>query len=263
MPGYDDLMIRVFSWALFPALLFVPTTSAVSSGAGAPETLPPVNQIVDRMQQHDAAQAVELKTYEAVRHYHVQYKGYAATLAADMEVEVNFDSASGKSFRILSQSGSKLLCDKVLKKAVSSEEEASHDKSATALSPANYRFEVVGTELLNGRPSYILHVQPLTEGKFLYRGKVWVDAADYAVAKIEVEPAKNPSFWISSTHIVSTNAEDRGVWLPEMNRSESKIRIGGTAVLTIDYGTYRIGLANQHTSASIHIAGPAVTEAAF
>jgi hypothetical protein len=28
--------------------------------------------------------------------------------------------------------------------------------------------------------------------------------------------------------------------LPEKNRSETKVRIGGTAVLTIDYGIYQI-----------------------
>jgi hypothetical protein len=28
--------------------------------------------------------------------------------------------------------------------------------------------------------------------------------------------------------------------LPEKNRSETKVRIGGTAMLTIDYGSYQI-----------------------
>ncbi|HKO10867.1 MAG TPA: hypothetical protein VJV22_02785, partial [Acidobacteriaceae bacterium] len=121
----------------------------------------------------------------------------------------------------------------------------SRDRQSTALTPANYRFRVIGTEQLHGRPSYILHVQPLRDGKFLYRGNVWVDAAQYAVEKIEVEPAKNPSFWITSTQIENTNAETDGIWLPQTNRSASKIRLGGTAVLTIDYGAYHIALTGQ------------------
>jgi hypothetical protein len=37
-----------------------------------------------------------------------------------------------------------------------------------------------------------------------------------------------------------------GFWLPERNRSETKVRIGGTAVFTIDYGTYRTESAAAH-----------------
>lgn len=202
-----------------------------------------VEQIVDRMQQRDASQSKELKHYEAVRHYEVQYKGFGTHLAAAMDVDLNYDSATGKSFRIVSQSGSKLLCDKVLKRAVESEQEASKDKSSTALNPTNYRFELAGTEWFDGHPAYVLEVDPVRKSKFLYRGKVFVDAGDFAVTKIEVEPAQNPSFWISSSHIENTNEKTDGVWLPEKNRSESKIRVGGTAVLTIDYGTYHVTLA--------------------
>ena len=88
------------------------------------------------MQQHELDQGKKLKHYQATRHYQVQYKGYATTLAAKMDVQVDFDDASGKSFRILSQSGSKLLCDKVLKRAVESEKEASQDRKSTALTAA-------------------------------------------------------------------------------------------------------------------------------
>jgi hypothetical protein len=60
------------------------------------------------------------------------------------------------------------------------------------------------------------------------------------VVKIEAEPAKNPSFWIAHTQISHSYAKTGGFWLPAQNRSESKVRIGGTAVLTIDYGTYQV-----------------------
>jgi hypothetical protein len=157
-----------------------------------------------------------------------------------MDVEVNYDAATGKSFRIVSRSGSKLLCDKVLKRAVESEKEASLDKGSSALTETNYRFNLAGNESLGGRPAYILDVEPLTASKFLYRGKIWVDAADFAVVKMETEPAKSPSFWISRTLIQYSSAKTDGFWLPQQVRSETRVRIGGTAVLTIDYGSYQI-----------------------
>jgi outer membrane lipoprotein-sorting protein len=227
---------------LFSAIFFVlPTLAAAQAQAPLP-----VEQIVDRIQQHEANQSKLLKHYEALRHYQVQYKGLTH-LAAKMDVSIVYDSSTGKNLRILSQSGSKLLCDKVLKRAVESEGEASKDRAATALNATNYRFEFAGTESVGGRQTYLLQVNPLKKSKFLYRGKVWVDADDYAVTKIEVRPAQNPSFWITSTQIENTNEKISGVWLPQKNRSESRIRLGGTAVLTIDYGTYSVTLA-EHQS---------------
>jgi hypothetical protein len=225
-------------WAM--ALILVARgVCAENAETGSPSGLSAA-QIVERMQSHNQAQTEELKYYQSLRHYQVEYRGFSTTIAARMDVEVNYDSASGKIFRIVSESGSKFLCEKVLKRAVDSEKEASQDKGSTALTEANYKFHLVGSENLEGRPAYILDVDPLTASKFLYRGKIWVDAADFAVAKIQVEPAKNPSFWIARTLIRQSFAKNSSFWLPEQNRSETKVRIGGTAVLTIDYGHYKV-----------------------
>jgi hypothetical protein len=207
-------------------------------------------EIVEHMLRHNRMQADELKHYQGMRHYQVQYKGFSANLVGKLDVSVTFDAATGKSFRIVSQSGSKVLCDKVLKKAVDSELEASHDQAATAVTPDNYKFQLAGAENLEGRPTYILDVEPVRDSKFLYRGKIWVDAADFAIVKVKAEPAKNPSFWISRPQITYTSAKTGAFWLPEFNRSETKVRVGGTAVFTIDYGTYQIDSAVPDLSAS-------------
>ena len=207
-------------------------------------------QIVQGMQQHDREQTKAIERYQAVRHYTVEYRGFARSIKAQMEVEVDYEAASGKSFQIISQSGSGVLCQRVLKRAVESEREASLNKATTQLTPANYGFRILGTGSVNNRPAYILGVEPLTPNKFLYKGNVWVDAADFAVAKMEVQPAKNPSFWISQTLIHHTNGIANGFWLPEQNRSETRVRIGGTAVLTIDYGTYQIVSQNASMSST-------------
>ena len=197
------------------------------------------DQIVSQMQRHNQMRADDLKHYQSIRHYEVRYKGLAK-LGASMVVEANYDAASGKSFRIVSQSGSGLLVDKVLKRLIETETEAGTDQKSTALTPANYKFRLDGIDSVAGRPAYVLDVDPLVPTKLLYRGKIWVDVADFAVAKIEAAPAKNPSFWISSTAIHHQYSKTAGFWLPEQNRSETKVRLGGTAVLTIDYGTYQV-----------------------
>jgi len=110
----------------------------------------------------------------------------------------------------------------------------------TALTPVNYTFALLGEEVVDGRQCYLLHVEPRVASKFLYRGTACVDAEDYAVVQIEAEPAQNPSFWIRKTDIHHTYSKTGQFWLPQHNRSESAVRLGGTAVLTIDYGPYHV-----------------------
>jgi hypothetical protein len=197
-------------------------------------------QIVQQMQRYNESRLEELRHYTGVRDYEVTYKGFGARLDAKMEVEVAYDAQSGKTFRIVSQSGSKLLIDKVLKRLIETEKDAAGDQSSSALSPSNYRFSLVGTEAVNGRQAYILGVEPLTSSKLLYRGRIWVDCADFAVVKIDAEPAHNPSAWIAGIRIHHTYSKTSGFWLPAENRSESKVRLGGTAVLTIGYSAYQV-----------------------
>jgi hypothetical protein len=235
LPGVTLLLAAstVFPQAALPP---PPTTAALTSAqAGLTST-----QIVDEVARHNLARADGLKHYQSLRHYEVEYKGYSAKIDAKLVVEADYDAVSGKSFRIVSQSGSTLLVDKVLKRLLDSEKDADHDKNSNALTPANYKFRLTGIENVGNRPAYVLEVEPLVDSKYLYRGKIWVDAADFAVAKIEAEPAKNPSFWISSTAINHQYTKTDGFWLPAQNRSETKVRVGGTAVLTIDYGTYQV-----------------------
>jgi hypothetical protein len=224
---------------LAAVVLFAMPGAQARDGDSLPSAQPSLAQIVAGIQARSRNQNQTLKQYHALRSYAVEYHGLGA-LSARMEVEVTYDAAHGKRFRIVSQSGNMLLRDAVLKRAVSSEQEASKEKGATDLSPANYRFRLVGTDSINGRPAYVLDVEPLKPEKFLYRGEVWVDAGNFGVMKIQAAPAKNPSFWISKTTIWVTNELTHGFWLPEQTRSETAVRMGGTATLTIDYGSYHI-----------------------
>ena len=225
---------------LFLAIVFVFLAGGArpaNTQAAAPAPLTAA-QIVDEMQRRNLARTEALKEAHSVRHYQVEYRGFSKVIDANMEVAYHYDAASGKSFRIVSQSGSKMFCEKVLKRAVESEKEASQDKTATALTAVNYRFHLVGSENVGGRPTYLLEVEPISPSKFLIRGKIWVDAEDYALVRVDAEPAKSPSFWIARTLIRQSFTKTGDFWLPERNRSETKVWIGGTAVLTIDYGTY-------------------------
>ncbi len=71
-----------------------------------------------------------------------------------------------------------------------------------------------GYESGSSGATYVLKVEPLTKDKFLYRGRIWVDAEDFAVVRLEAEPAKNPSFWIKNTAVEQVYAKVNDFWLP-------------------------------------------------
>lgn len=65
-----------------------------------------------------------------------------------------------------------------------------------------------------------------------------MDGDDYAVVRIEAQPSENPSFWIRDTQIQHIYEKQGHYWLPKHNVSVTKVRMGGTATLTIDYENY-------------------------
>jgi hypothetical protein len=225
--------------ALWPALLPVQGQSSRRSGQFTGAGLAS-GQIVERMVEHNLKRSEELRGYSDERHYTVTYDGILKKVTAAMVVEATYDAPSTKRFQILSSTGPKVLINRVLKKLLESEKEAAQNPGRTALTPANYTFTLLGTREIAGRRCYVFDVDPKRDDTFLYRGKVYVDSEDFAVTQIEAEPAKNPSFWIRKTQIDHVYKKTGQFWLPERNRSESKLRIGGTAVLTIDYGEYHV-----------------------
>lgn len=212
------------------------------TAAAAPNTpaqaQPTASQIVQKMDRQNRLRAEDLESYTDVRHYSVSYHGFPVDLSATMVVEASYHAPRTKSFRILSTKGPRLLIDHVLKRLLAAEQEAALHPAESSISPANYTFTLLGTQTLDGRPCYILQADPKSTSRLLFRGKIWVDAAEFAVAQVEAEPARSPSVWIRDTHIHHVYAATGPFWLPHSDRSVTQVRFGGTAVLTIDYGVY-------------------------
>ena len=218
--------------------------TASTAGGGALEQPPPAmtaQHVIELLVSRNAGRAEALKGYRASRTYKLDYKGFPGSKSAEMRVEVSFAQGTPKQFRIVSESGSSLLINRVLKKLIEGEREASEQSlQRTAVSPENYAFTLDRTELVAGRLCYVMNVEPRRRDKFLYKGKIWIDAQDFAVARIEAQPAKNPSFWIKKTDITHQYRKVGDFWLPAGNHSESSTRLGGHAVLTIEYTDYEI-----------------------
>ena len=202
----------------------------------------PLQQVVANLEARNAQRTTALTEFQGDRVYRMQYRGFPGNRDAEMLVRVTFHAPNDKEFKIISESGSHFIIDHVFNKLIESEEEFSRtdNRQQNSLTRANYDFELAGFEDSPEGGTYILNLLPKTKNKFLYRGKIWVDAKDFAVTRIEGEPAKNPSMWIKKTSIAHRYTKVDGFWLPAENHTESQIRLGGTATLSIEYQNYKI-----------------------
>ena len=201
-----------------------------------------VDQVVNNLVRKDEERAQALRHYESIRVYRLSYRGFPGDRDAEMTVKATYDSPSTKNFRVISQAGSKLIVDRVFKRLLESEKEAAEPEMhvRTLLNRANYDISLVGYEPSDKGSQYVLAVYPKTKSKYLYRGKVWVDGTDFAVTRIDAEPAQNPSFWTKKNEIHHEYMKVQDFWLPRRNESVSYIRLGGRATLTIEYDNYRV-----------------------
>ncbi|MBI3475105.1 MAG: hypothetical protein HY010_05195 [Acidobacteria bacterium] len=200
------------------------------------------DQVVANMVRRNLERAQALGSYKGTRVYRLDYRGFPSSRSAEITVEVVFRSPSTKEFKIRSETGSHFLVEKVFRRMLQSEQDAltAENQSRVALNNDNYQFALAGVEVLPTGPSYILSVEPRTNNKLLYRGRIWVDAEDFAVVRIDAAPAKNPSFWTKDTTIQQVYGKVGNFWLPLSNRSTSTIRLGGHASFSIDYRDYQI-----------------------
>jgi outer membrane lipoprotein-sorting protein len=221
---------------------------AQESNASAPLT---AEEVMQRVVAMNELRAKALENYSSIRSYHLECHCLSHK-KADMVIRVDYQAPNKKEFTILSESGSGTVRNKVFKKLLEAEQESLREENQqrSAVSLENYTFQLSDYQKTDADEFYVLEAQPRGKNKFLFRGRIWVDAKEFAVTRVEGQPAVNPSWWTLKTDFKRSYQKIGAFWLPESNESETKVRIFGTAVLTITYGDYQIRQAPDVNIAS-------------
>jgi hypothetical protein len=206
------------------------------------------DDIVRQMVIRNRARVLALVSFEGRRYYTLDYSGFPGKRHAEMVVDVTYRAPGTKEFTVISQSGSGWLVDHVLKRLLESEREGARDHESIEINSENYDFSLLDSYTSPAGSGYVLSVEPKKKNKYVYRGKIWVDRIDFAVTRIEAEPAVNPSFWTKKSEFHHTYTKVGEFWLPLENYSISSLRLGGRAVLTIKYTDYHITQARRPSS---------------
>lgn len=257
-----SLVVLLCALCAAPAFWIVPAIAAPQSDSPAVDAQKApltVDEVVSRMEQRNHEREQALRKFVGTRVYTLKYTGFFGTREAAMTVSLSYSAPSDKQFTIVSESGTKFIVDHVLKGLLQGEKEAAlpENQQKTALTRNNYDFAIAGFDASQNPPQYILTVTPKHDYKFLYRGKIWVDGKDFAVTHIEAEPAKSPSFWVKKSDVNHRYEKVDQFWLPAENKTDSLVRLGGHAVLSIEYQSYKITDPATPAEADAHSASPA------
>ena len=209
--------------------------------AQEPPTLYAVDAIT-KLADHDSQREKFGRGYTGTRRYVLE--NHRLNKRAEMLVSVKCDPDGTKHFEVVSEEGWKPANKRVLWKMLESEKEASlpQRRPMTSLTLDNYRFQMLGRDLIEARPTYILQVLPKREDKYLFEGRIWVDAEDFAVVRVEGKPAKNAPFWIRSVNFVQKYQKSGTFWFPLSTESVSEARLFGTTRVTITYFDYQLNV---------------------
>ncbi len=179
--------------------------------------------------------ATQVTNHERVRPYTVlrEYRLSSEKQSdAESEVvaEVNFMPPGKKDYSIQNTVGNG-RGEKVVRRVLDHEAEMAGEWTQTAITEANYTFELLGREPVAGQNCYILQLTPKRDSRDLLKGKAWVDPSTYQIVRIEGEPARTPSWWVKSVKIVLQFADVRGMWMQTSAHADADVRLFGRHTL--------------------------------
>jgi outer membrane lipoprotein-sorting protein len=209
------------------------------------------DQVIDRLAEMNQVRAKALESYSSVRSYHLECH-CVSHKTADMVVRADYQAPNQKVFTIISETGSGTVRNRAFRKLLEAEQESMQEENQqrSAITPENYTFRLSEYQKTDTDEFYVLEAQPRTKNRFLFKGRIWVDAKDFAITRVEGEPAANPSWWTVKTDFKRRYQKIGDFWLPESNESETKVRVFGTAFLTIEYHDYQITTAGATVASS-------------
>lgn len=194
--------------------------------------------IIAKMLEQNRARSERLQRYSSVRIYEV--RNLQGKLAAQTVVQVDYEAPDKKTFNKTSEKGSGIVRHLVFDHLIQSEGETSSGREHhdSAITEANYAFTLAGEEDLGAYHCFVLTATPKRKDKYLFEGKIWIDAVDFAIVKIAGHPAKKPSFWISRADFVREYQRIDGFWLPSKDETLVEVKMYGRKVFTVDHQNY-------------------------
>ncbi|MBI1353641.1 MAG: hypothetical protein GC160_04790 [Acidobacteria bacterium] len=213
-----------------------PGVPAMESGEGDDRVVRIVAGMVARNEQR----LEDLREYTARRRYQASNERFGQ--CATVEVLERYEYPGRKRLEIEREEGSDYIRKKVIQRLLDSEMESSEDdrRDQTQITPRYYTFALLGEIERKGRATYVIEIEPREKKELLIRGRIWVDAEELAIVRMEGSPVKKPSFWVTHAEVVREYEKHGPFWLPSSMESTSQILLAGPSRLRVEYSDYEI-----------------------
>ena len=223
-------------------LIFASMLLCAARALAAQGSTPTADEVVANMYAHDTQREAASGGYTGSREYVLENQKFQKR--ARMVAQVTCDPTGTKHFEVKSEDGWKSASKHVLRPMLATESDSSRPdtRPRNRVTADNYTFQMINIEPLDGRTAYVIQAIPKREDKSLFRGRIWVDTEDYALARVEGEPAKNPSFWTRKVQFVQHYHKAGAYWFPAETTSITEARIFGTTDVSIRYFDYKPAL---------------------
>lgn len=169
---------------------------------------------------------------------------------ATMTARDSYTSGAGKTYTILSQSGSALVQKFGLHPLLQNEEQINQPANVAHswFTSANYEMKLKpgGVQRVNGRGCYALAITPKRRALNMIDGTLWVDVKDGSIVQIEGVASKSPSPFAGTTHMMREYINIDGYPMATHARAESSSLLFGKTVVLIDYSDYHLRVRNRH-----------------
>jgi hypothetical protein len=227
---------EIFAMALLACLSAPGVRAADATG----KVLLSAEEIFARLEKQNLIRAEKLHSYSAVRRYSVFERNKPSD--AEMTVTMEFESPSTKTFRVISKKGLGWVHGIVFRRLMRTEQETASGeaKLRSAITSSNYDVELGGETPCFNRSCYVLRLHPKRRDKFLVEGEMWVDKEDFAVVRLEGEPSKSFSFWVTRAHLIRDYQKLGDFWLPLRDETQVHVRIAGDYFFRIEHTNYHL-----------------------
>ena len=218
--------------------------------AAAPGQTPSESEIIQSVDRAVTARIHGIAAYTVTEHYAVFRNQDENHPVAEMTVRTTYRRETGKSYAILSESGSSVIRKFVLNTILENEKRINEPgiREGSWIVSANYEMKLkqAGTARIDGRDCYVLAITPKRKAPYLLEGTIWVDSSDGTIVRIEGESSKSPSVFTGPTQMSRQYANIDGFAEATHARAESNSSFFGKTTVKIDYSGYRIELAQDH-----------------
>ena len=209
--------------------------AAPPSAQGLPPTLAP-DQIIDRMERRLEQQHRELESYRARRRYSAAHPLLGDSVY--LVVEEQYQAPEEKKFKVLERGGLEQIQKRLFSRLLEVELETASQAARRAVDICRRNYHFTYSRYDAAKQAYVFEAEPRTSNPYLFRGKVWINAEDFAVQRIEGEPVKRHSTLLRQSQFVHEFAKFGEFWFPVHHTSTAKIYMFGQATLEIQYFDY-------------------------